>query len=236
MSNEVIYQPYNMEYLLIKAKDELNILNDNENTTKEEVKEAKQLVTALQALHSAGMNDTVEIKNFIKNINKLYYNGVLSTLSLYDSEFIRAESNPKFEINRRYPMIKRYGETIYNDAAFNCNIIKFYDHITNKQVNYPTITYKNNRRVYISKGGVIGGEYIEKCIIRPNIVNKHNFSIQSIITLPVSKICNNGVELLVVDHREPKLKALKDFYEVPVLTDLSIKAVKYNIRNYEKLK
>ena len=60
MSNEVIYQPYNMEYLLIKAKDELNILNDNENTTKEEVKEAKQLVTALQALHSAGMNDTVE--------------------------------------------------------------------------------------------------------------------------------------------------------------------------------
>ena len=221
--------------MLDKANEELDCLINEQRGTKEEQKEIEQLIAGLSALSSC-MRDGIDIKNFIKNINKLYYNGVLSTLSLYDSEFTVDQENPKFEINTRYPSIKRYGETYYNEAAFNCNIIKYYDHILNKQMNYAPITYKNNRRVYISKGGIIGGEYIEKCIIRPNIVNKHNFSIQSIITLPVSKIINNGIELLVVDHREPKLKALKEFYEVPVLNDLSIKSVKYNIRNYEKLK
>lgn len=234
-SSQIIYPPYNIDSLLEKANEELDCLINEQKGTKEEQKEIEQLIAGLSALSSC-MHAGVDIKNFIKNINKLYYNGVLSTLTLYDSEFVRDETNPRIEINYRYPMIKRYGETVYNDAAFNCSINKFYDHISNKQVNWNPITYKNNRKVFISRGGVINGEYIETCIIRPNIVNKHNFSIQSIITLPVSKINNNGMEILVVDHREPKLKALKDFYECPVKVDLNVKATKYNIRNYEKLK
>mgnify|MGYP007057686606 FL=1 len=39
----------------------------------------------------------------------------------------------------------------------------------------------------------------------------------------------------VVDHREPKLKVLQEFYEVPIYIDEFIKG-KFNIRKYQKLK
>ena len=111
-----------------------------------------------------------------------------------------------------------------------------YEDNENKQIECTNELIHNNHRIYISKGGVITGEYVEKCIIRPDIVDKHSFTIQSIPNIPVCIIFDKDNSIYVVDHREPKLKALQQFYDVPINKDEDITNKHYNLRKYDKIK
>lgn len=88
-----------------------------------------------------------------------------------------------------------------------------------------------DERVYISRGGIINGDYIHKCYLKHNEFH----SVKDSIKIPVSSIeMENDVNfILFVDHREPKLKALMEFYNVPIKHDDN---VKYNVRTFKKLK
>lgn len=88
-----------------------------------------------------------------------------------------------------------------------------------------------DERMYISRGGIINGDYIHKCYL------KHQTDIYSIkdpIKVPVSSIefKDSPNVLFFVDHREPKLKALMEFYDVTIEHDDN---VKFNVRTFEKL-
>lgn len=89
-----------------------------------------------------------------------------------------------------------------------------------------------DERMYISRGGIINGDYIHKCYLKNQI---DNYSIKDPIKVPVSSIefKNSHDVILFVDHREPKLKALMEFYNVPIEHDNN---VKYNVRTFKKLK
>lgn len=86
-------------------------------------------------------------------------------------------------------------------------------------------------KLFISKGGIVTGEYIDLCYIR----SKTKYVVRDPINIPISLIAADTDELMdimVVDHREPKLKALMEFYDCPI----KHKNIHFNIRSYKKLK
>ena len=89
-----------------------------------------------------------------------------------------------------------------------------------------------DERMYISRGGIINGDYIHKCYLKNQI---DDYSIKDPIKVPVSSIefKDSPNVIFFVDHREPKLKALMEFYNVPMEHDDN---VKFNVRTFKKLK
>lgn len=175
-----------------------------------------------------------DINFILKTINTIWEKGILSPLTLKDDEFNIIEDVDE-AINKRYRWIIKRGDKIYNNAAYKATIRKTYNHNLGieEKCNIPPINF--NPALYISKGGVITGEYICECQIRPKIVDKHSFVIQSIVNIPASTISVDNRMICVVDHREPKLKVLNEFYNVSVGFDDTIKNMKLNIRKYKKL-
>lgn len=89
-----------------------------------------------------------------------------------------------------------------------------------------------DERIYISRGGIVNGDYVHKSYLKNQ---KDDYNIKDPIKIPVSTIeftyCPEII--FVVDHREPKLKALINFYNVPIEHD---ETVKYNLRKFKKIK
>lgn len=128
---------------------------------------------------------------------------------------------------------------IHNVLAYTGKVRKFYIHKEDDTVvEVPVGVVMNNdgevidERIYISRGGIINGDYIHFCYLKNQ---KDSYSIKDPIKLPVSSIEEEkGVNfILFVDHREPKLKALMEFYNVLIEHDYNIK---YNVRTFKKLK
>lgn len=128
---------------------------------------------------------------------------------------------------------------IHNVLAYTGKVRKFYIHKENDTiVEVPVGVIMDNdgevidERIYISRGGIINGDYIHFCYLKNQ---KDFYSIKDPIKLPVSSIEEEkGINfILFVDHREPKLKALMEFYNVPIEHDCNIK---YNVRTFKKLK
>ena len=127
---------------------------------------------------------------------------------------------------------------IFNVLAYTAKVRKFYIKDDNDIKEVPVGVIIDNdgeiidERIYISRGGIINGDYIHFCYLKNQI---DNYSIKDPIKLPVSSIEEkHGVDfILFVDHREPKLKALMEFYNVPIEHDNN---VKYNVRTFKKLK
>ena len=127
---------------------------------------------------------------------------------------------------------------IFNVLAYTAKVRRFYIKNENNVTEVPVGNIVKgeeeiiDERIYISRGGIINGDYIRFCYL------KHQTGIYSIkdpIKLPVSSIEEQeGMDfILFVDHREPKLKALMEFYNVTIEHDINIK---YNVRTFKKLK
>lgn len=227
--------------LVITTKREANIiLASLDKKSKEYAVKKEQFIYIISIMKTIEntMPDTNEELVFIfKTINRIFDTGILSPLTLKDDEFVPWKSTDGYYDNSRYNYIRKdKNRIIYNDNAFNCYVRACYDHKQNAQIKIDNELLNKNHRIFISKGGVITGEYIEKCIIRQEIVDKHCFTIQSVLNIPVGKIIDGDLEILFVDHREPKLKVLNEFYDVPISIDGFIANTKYNIRKYKKLK
>ena len=74
-------------------------------------------------------------------------------------------------------------------------------------------------------------DYIHKCYLKDQI---NKYIVKDPIKLPVSTIeyADKPYIIFFVDHREPKLKALMEFYNVPIEHDENIK---FNVRTFKKL-
>lgn len=127
---------------------------------------------------------------------------------------------------------------IFNVLAYTAKVRKFYikDENDIKEVPVGKIIKGEgeiiDERIYISRGGIINGDYIRFCYLKHQT---GNYSIKDPIKIPVSSIEEKDDVnfILFVDHREPKLKALMEFYNVQIEHDCNIK---YNVRTFKKLK
>lgn len=190
------------------------------------------LSNTLDKISAVTTDNKVEIINKLHRLTKF---GILSPLTLQNEEFINVGGSTR---NKRFMHIYKVNDVIYNEWAYNICIKKLYDDEFELELKFTPTLKECNHIVYISKGGIITGEYIKDCIIRPELKGK--FSLQSVPNIPVSAINYKKEDMIydtiyVVDHREPKLKVLKEFYYVPIYTDEYIKG-KFNIRKYKKLK
>lgn len=127
---------------------------------------------------------------------------------------------------------------IYNVLAYTGKVRKFYVKNENNITEVPVGKIVKgegeiiDERIYISRGGIINGDYIKFCYLKHQT---GNYFIKDPIKIPVSSIEEeNDIDfILFVDHREPKLKALMEFYNVTIEHDRNIK---YNVRTFKKLK
>lgn len=240
---KVFFNSPNDKGLSILLKREANIIlasldkNSNEYLYKKE--RFEETLSVVRAIEYTEPQSKYDIDFILNTISRILNIGILSPLTLKDDEFLNYAYSNGHLYNTRYHDI--YVDTtlnmsICNANAFNLYVRAAYSHDKNKQIECTNDIIYKNHRIYISKGGIITGEYIEKCIIRSDIVAKHSFTIQSIPNIPVCIIVDKDNSIYVVDHREPKLKALQQFYDVPINKDKDITNRHYNLRKYNKIK
>lgn len=243
---EVFFIDPNDKGISITLKREANIilasLDENSDEylyKKERFEETLSVIKAIENTEPQQDNDI----NFILNtINTIWNIGILSPLTLNKDEFLNSAVFGVFR-NKRYEYIyKSNDDKIYNAKACNLFVRAVYDVSINSQIVSEKYILNENiispfpTPIYISKGGVITGDYIDRYIIREDIVQKHAFTIQSIVNVPVAKIIDKDITIYVVDHREPKLKVLQQFYDIPIYYNDIIANKHYNIRKYNKIK
>ena len=196
-----------------------------------------RVLNTIQEIESSGANSNADVNEIIDVIQNIINNGIISPLTLENDEFDFISDIDGKRYNLRYPdiYIEKSTGRIFNANAFNAYIRAVYSDVLKEQIDAAPTIHKKNRRVYISKGGVITGDYILDCQIRPEVVAKHKFTIQSIVNIPVCLINYKDGSIYAVDHREPKLKSLMEFYDCTVSHNDKVAKAKLNIRNYKKL-
>lgn len=239
---EVFVNNANDKGLSILLKREANIVLASLDKYSFEYKFKKEhFQTAISVIKEIELKDpqnSYDIAFIIDTINRIWKIGLLAPLTLKDDEFSANADSNGYKHNIRYHYIYKdtnLNDAICNDNAFNIYARTAYNHRERQQIKFNTEPIRCNGNIYISKGGVVTGEYIKKCIIRQDVVDKHIFTIQSIVKLPVCAIFDDSNCIFIVDHREPKLKVLKQFYEIPIYKDDNIADKHYDIRKYDKL-
>ena len=120
---------------------------------------------------------------------------------------------------------------IFETAAWrkDCSFIFFLGAGSLRELYIPRKEELFNKRIYITRGGVIAGEYINKCYIKHN-----NFYPRDPVIINCSRITNHDdIDIYTVDSRSPKLKVLKEFYNVSINIDDKYKHI--DIRKFKKL-
>ena len=188
-------------------------------------------------------------KGFDNNIDKDMFNYIINLLS-ETYEYCTTQpislQNEDFKGNSHIivPYIVKNGDFIINTKAYKTINRTHYSHNDKRELTYGEGIMKSfksvkNDNIYISKGGVITGEYINDARLDylDEIVN--NYTIPKTISIPVSTIFVEKDDVikayLVVDHREPTFKRLFSCYRMKVLMDENVKSLKLNLRNYEKI-
>lgn len=231
--------------LVITYKKEANIkLASIKNITEANnyVAHAIDCIRVLRAIEASEPSSSQEIDAILDDVNTIWRKGILSPLTLKDDEFDLPNA-VGIRFNTRYPYIylssykdKEGNPYIYNGNAYKLTIRHHYDDVNKEEVTIPDIIINGCPQIFINKGGCVTGYFINLCRIRPEIVDKHNYTIQSVVNIPASSISTKQFgRIYTVDHREPKLKVLRDFYEVNDDFYDDIDNAKIDIRKYKKL-
>lgn len=213
--------------------------NDEERT--KTFYDCQNAIRIAKAIDSIEPQNQEEVDSVLNIINTIWDKGILSPLTLNDDEFSEFNLNGIANNLRYYNIYKsdtvdengKY--IIYNRSAYKAVVRKQYDYNYNSQTQITQKEFNLCPTIFINKGGKITGEHIDICRIRPEVVDKHCYTIQSTVSIPVSAIYGKelGV-ILTVDHREPKLKVLKEFYHVPISYNEEINKLNIDIRKFKK--
>ena len=220
----------------IKRDYELAISNIQNEKSREIVNDIyRQLINV-----SKGFDDCIDkdiFKNIVNLLSETFEYNTTQPISLQNEDF-------KGISHIIAPYIIKSGDFIVNTKAYKTINRTHYSHNDKKELTYGEGILKHfesikNDNIYISKGGVITGEYISDARLDnlEEIINY--YIIPKTITIPVSTIFvekdNVIKEYLVVDHREPTFKKLFSCYKMKVIMDENVKSLKLNLRNYEKI-
>lgn len=200
-------------------------------------REGELISLPVEKLHAlATVCDYIGKYDLLPLVNKLFNIGILYPLSLQDDEFGDVLDEDKFYHNKRYPDIVKTGTgKMLNLNGYNIYVRAKFNHDSKEEEKYDAKTLKSQPKIYISKGGVVTGEYFQDCIIKEETIKEGNYSIRTIPIIPVSIVVRKGETYFVVDHREPKIKSIKEMYEVPIYTDEKVQNMHLNLRLYKKL-
>lgn len=178
------------------------------------------------------------------NLNKIIRKIPTTAIYLDDSSFIPFPENKYYLQHKRTQdvLFEKTTKKIFNASAYGLTIRREYNDDENKEIelrdnNIIDSIYSielsedsiETIKLYFSKGGIVTGDYIDKCYIKSNNL----YSLPNPINIPVCVI-NSNKELLpyyVVDVREPKLKQLMEYYDCPIKHN----DTHFNIRSYKKL-
>lgn len=223
--------------IINRAKREVNALLTYIKNTKIDDKEAIEQLK-LNLVNTVGIIYTfaerfpiANHKAIIKFVDKIINDEVLCPLTLKDDEFDDNGINI-----RSSRIIKRNGK-IYDVKAFDFEIKHIYNNITMEEISTTVIInnddYINSHIVHINAGGVFTGKSIRLAAIRQESIDKEMYTPKNTIHLPVS-IIKEGVNIwITVDKREPKLKAIREFFDLEEFDD-NLKS-KFDVRKYKKL-
>lgn len=192
----------------------------------------ENVLAVTTAIDNTDPQDDDDVNNILSMLNTIWHKGILSPLTLKDDEF-ELEYEGVYR-NKRYYHIVKIENDIFNTHAYKVSVRKSYDNTSKSETKKIPIYSFPADRLYIYKGGRVTGEYIYDCKIRQEFIDKHLFTIQSIVNIPVSTIELKGKTICIVDFREPKLKVLKQFYDCPIKIDTDIKDLNIDIRKYKK--
>lgn len=170
-------------------------------------------------------------------IKKYYETGLLAPLTLAKDEFSFTGKGIKTNIRCNNVIIDIDNNIVYLNA-YSINIKHLYNVNTNEEEpifpTYLDLEQTKSPIIYFTKGGNIYGEYIKECRLKANTIVKGNYIPHPPINIPCSVILKNDNYIFTVDIREPKLKALKEFYDVIIEKDKDYP--KFDIRKFKKLK
>lgn len=223
-----------------EANVKLASLSNDEERTKT-FYDCQNAIRIAKAIDSIEPQNQEEVDSVLNIINTIWDKGILSPLTLNDDEFSEFNLNGIANNLRYYNIYKsdtvdengKY--IIYNRSAYKAIVRKQYDYNYNSQTQITQKEFNLCPTIFINKGGKITGEHIDICRIRPEIVDKHCYTIQSTVSIPVSAIYGRGIGIIfTVDHREPKLKVLKEFYDVPISYSEEINKLNIDIRKFKK--
>lgn len=223
--------------IINRAKREANALLIYTKNTYIEDKEAIEklklnLANIISIIYTfAERFSTKDHKTISKFVDKIINEEILSPLTLKDDEF---NDNG---INIRSPRIIKRNGKIYDLKAFDFEVKHVYDNVAMEEISTTVIinneSYINSHIVHINAGGVFTGKSIRLAAIRQESIDKGIYTPKNTIHLPVS-IIKEGVNIwITVDKREPKLKAIKEFFNVEEFED-KFKS-KFDVRKYKKL-
>lgn len=169
----------------------------------------------------------------------------LSPISLTKNDFISSSFPGYLEhIRTNNIMMDKHDMKPFNSIAWGYVCRHMYDDDTNSELElvsnkcdaiFSLYSYGRSGdpsvnidtiKLYISKGGIVNGDYYDLCYLK-----EVPYSYKKPISIPVSIICKNVDNYIIVDSREPKLKELLDNYNVR----FGHNDVYFNIRKYKKL-
>ena len=173
--------------------------------------------------------DYKTVKSAIDLINKSILDKPWTSITLNESDF-------KNNVHNRTWFIKKDDNGVYNQMAYSLIERKCYIVLGENNIcETPMSMFERegeiiDERIYISRGGIINGDYIHKCYLKHQ---EGPYVVRDSIKIPISTIeSENSPEVIFfVDHREPKIKALMEFYNVPIEHDDKIK---FNVRTFKK--
>ena len=161
---------------------------------------------------------SINYTDILNKVNRLINNYPITSINL-DNENNKCIYIAKDEINNKW----------YYNRAYKIIVDKLYNLTNNEELYLPGKEELFNERIYITRGGVVSGEYINKCYIK-NL----NFYPRDPVTINCSRITNyRDINIYTIDSRSPKLKVLKEFYNVSINIDDKYKYI--DIRKFKKL-
>lgn len=179
-----------------------------------------------------------DVDKVMRMFNKFYDSGLLSPLTLNINEFEEVIEGSNINQNKRYPHLYLNNEGVYYTKAFVPKVTKAYNDSTKQELKIIDEKYTNSygiNIIHITAGGVFTNRYFSHCYINSNTIRNGKYFPKDSIQLPVSVIVTDKNEWVYsMDMREPKFKALCEFYKVIINTNDKFKNM-YDIRKYKKL-
>lgn len=198
---------------MIFIKTELNKLEKDYGTEYTDV--IFNIIVELVYKHNI---KSINYNDILNKVNRLVNNYPITSINL-DNENNKCIYIAKDEINNKW----------YYNRAYKIIVDKLYNLTNNEELYLPGKEELFNERIYITRGGVVSGEYINKCYIK-NL----NFYPRDPVTINCSRITNyEDINVYTIDSRSPKLKVLKEFYNVSINIDDKYKYI--DIRKFKKL-
>ena len=239
-----IFQPNDSDrdflaYIKREALSGINIYPDD-NSKQYWYDYYKALIKLCEASYKSAVKEGYEfISNIVQTKDYLKYHIPLYPINITKEDFEITNNEVLCYHKRTFDLIwnsvhKLTDEkSIYYRNAYNLQVRKTFNFIKKEVTD--TNYFDSQYTIFISKGGVINGDFIDFTFIHTKDYEKGNLKLDLPIIIPVCEVYfedkNKTKSLIyVVDHREPTLKELMEKYNCPICNNTDIASYKLNLR------